>query len=91
MNKYIYIESKFNNNYKPENIKFFKNLTEDLYCSVWLDNTFCIFNSIDNILYLIYIDNNYSIISYNIIKNQKINEIKNNDNQLIISLKHFLD
>ena len=80
-----------NKNYNPENISFFTNLIEDINCSVWLDHNFCIFNSIDNILYLIYMNNNYSIIFFNILNNQKINEIKNKENLLIISFKHYLD
>ena len=46
------------------------------------DNTFLIFKSINDILYLIYINKESSFISFNLINNKIINEIKkphNND------------
>ena len=67
--KEIYSEKKdkneeFNNkianprkNSIPENIEFLTDLIkENLYCDCCLDNIFTIFNSIDNIYYLIYYD-----------------------------------
>ena len=50
-----------------------------------------IFKSINNILYFIYTNKNKSIISYNLIDNKKINEIKNAHNSTIINFRHYLD
>ena len=47
------------------NLKFLKNIVDDAYCPINLDNTFIIFESIDNILYLIYSNKNKSIIFLN--------------------------
>ena len=55
------------------------------------NDTFCLFESIDNIFYLIYSNNNKSIISFNIIDNKKINEIKNAHIYHITQFRHFLD
>ena len=68
-----------------------KDLTTDSYTHYNLDNTFIIFNSINNILYLIYATNNCSIISFNLINNQKIIEIKEAHNQYIDNFNHYFD
>ena len=54
------------------------------------ENSFTLFNSIDNILILVYGTRESSIISYNINDNQKISEIKNAHNDDIIGFNHFL-
>ena len=83
---------KQKNSVKPENIKKFINLTNDSYCYFSFDNTFCVFNSINDILYLIYSNKNM-IISFNIIENKLINKIKNcNDkDNFITNFRHYLD
>jgi hypothetical protein len=86
-NKINKIENKFN----PNNIQLLNNLTKDSYSDYTLDNTFTVFNSIDNIIYLIYTNIKKSIITYNIIDNKKINEIKNAHSRDITNLRHFLD
>ena len=70
---------------------FLKNLVTDSYSKDWLIDKFIIFKSINNILYLIYSNNNKSIISYNIIGNKKINEIKNAHEDYISSFRYYLD
>ena len=55
------------------------------------NNTFTIFKSINDILYLIYSNKNKSFISYNIIDNKKIIEIKNAHKDYITYFKHHLD
>ena len=81
-----------NNFSNPKNIQFYRDLTEDSYCQYsFLDNIFCVFKSIDNILCLIYINENKSIILYNLINNQKINEIKKAHKLSIFNFRHFLD
>ena len=78
-----------NNNLR--NIKFINDLSIDSYAYTTLDNTFSTFKSIDNILYLIYANQNKSIISYNLINNKKLNEIKNAHNNYITNFRHYLD
>lgn len=80
--------SKTNN---INNIQFLKDLTIDSYSILGFDNTFETFISIDNNLYLIYSDKNRSIISYNIINNQKLNEVRNAHNKYITNFRHYLD
>ena len=76
----------------PKNIKFLKEITKDSYSDYILDNTFCAFNSInDDMLYLIYSNKKRSIITYNLIDNKKINEIKNAHEMLITNFRHYLD
>ena len=53
------------------------NVIGDSYVYSNIDNTFAVFNSINNILYLIYSDINRSMISYDLNNKRKINEIKN--------------
>ena len=74
-----------------KNFKFYKDLTIDSYCNLDLGNSFIVFNSIDDILYLIYSNEKKSIISYNIIDNKKAIEIKNSHNEKIFNFSHILD
>ena len=75
----------------PEEIKFLKDLTNDSFSYLHLDNSFIIFKSINNILYLVYSTEEKSIICYNLINNKKINEIKNAHTSYITLFRHFLD
>lgn len=86
-NKINKIENKFN----PNNIQLLNNLTKDSYSDYALDNTFTVFISIDNIIYLVYSNVKKSIIAYNILDNKKINEIKNAHSRDITNFRHFLD
>ena len=81
----------FDNNPPFKKFKLYKDLTKDSFCTLDLDNSFIVFKSIDNILYLIYSNEEKSIISYNIIDNKKINEIKNAHNKKVFSYRHILD
>lgn len=78
---------------KIKNIKFLYDLpkTSDSYTPSSLDNTFTVFNSIDNILFLIYSNRKCSIIFYNLINNKKMTEIKNAHNSFITNIRHYLD
>ena len=78
-----------NENY-PKKIRYLKDLTIDAFSQpkINLDNTFIVFKSINNIYYLIYYTQEKSIISYNLITYQKINEIKNQD---ATNFRHYLD
>ena len=66
-------------------------LTQNSYCSNYLNNTFSVFNSINNLLYIVYSTEDKSIISYNLIA-QKINiEIKNAHKYFITNFRYYLD
>lgn len=68
----------------------FDELTKDSY-AYREKNSFIICQSLDGIIYLIYATKNKSIISYNILNSQKINEIKNAHREKITTFKYFLD
>jgi hypothetical protein len=55
---------------------FFKNITEETYADFQEANPFCLFWSIDRILYLIHGNKLCSIISYDLNNDKRINEIK---------------
>ena len=70
-------------------------ITKDSYafsssCLSRLDNTFTVFKSnFDNIIYLIYANENKSIISYNLIERKKINELANAHNNNITNFRYY--
>jgi len=74
-----------------ENIQYIGDLTKESYSYFYLDNTFTVFNSIDNILYLIYGTINKSIIACNLLENKKVIEIKNAHKELITNFRYYLD
>ena len=69
------------------NYEFIRDIATDSY-SYGIDNTMVAFKSIDDILYFIY-SKKTSIISYDLINNKKINEIKDDNNSCITNLKHY--
>lgn len=74
------------------NIEYFKDLTKTLpiyYDN--LENSFSVFNSINNVIYIIYTDRKRSIVSYNLVDNKKINEIRNAHFAVITNFRHYLD
>jgi len=79
-----------NNIKKSIKINNFKEIN-DSYSLCSLDNIFSVFNSINDILYLIYSKENKSIILYDIINDTKICEIKNAHNKVISNFRHHLD
>ena len=84
-------EANIDNFSNPKDIQFLRYITKDSYTSKIYDNAFSVFKSINNIFYLIYGNENNSIISLNLNNNQKINEIKNAHNETIINFRHYLD
>ena len=68
-----------------------KELTKDSYSQFALDNSFTIFKSINDILNLIYTNKDKSIVSYNLLDNKKILEIKNAHESYITNFRHILD
>jgi len=77
--------------FNPKNIELLNTLTKDSKIQYDLDNTFCAFKSINDLLYLIYVDKNNSIICYNILDNIKEIEIKKSHNKFISNFRHYLD
>ena len=81
---------QFHEKTKPQNIKFLKNIVEDSYA--WptnAENTFVVFKSINNILYLIYSNKNNSFICYDLDNSKKIKEI--NENIHVYVFRHNFD
>ena len=93
ISKTVRMPNNFINNSKnPNNLKFLIDISKDSYSdSDYLDNTFTVFKSINNTLQLIYSTQNKSIMSYNIMNNKKIKEIKNAHNEFITNFKYYLD
>ena len=56
-----------------------------------LDNSFLVFKSINDIIYLIYANKNCSIISYNLIDNKIVNKIKNAHKKYIMNFRYYFD
>ena len=75
----------------PQDIEFINNLVEDSYSDHTLDNTFCVFKSINNIFYLIYSNEKNSIIAYDIIYNKKINEIIKAHENYITNFRYYYE
>ena len=75
----------------PKNIQMLKEITKDSYCINGFNNTFIIFKSIFGVLTLIYSDKHQTIISYDLILNQKINQFKKAHSSEITFFNHILD
>ena len=73
------------------NIQYKKEITYDSFANTALDNTFSIFKSIEDILFLIYSNKDKSIITLNVNENKKINEIKKAHDKYITNFNHYLD
>lgn len=63
------------NDEKNIELKLQSEITTNSFCSNMEDNTFCIFNSFDKTLYLIYSTKGKSIISYNLYQKKILKEI----------------
>ena len=79
------------NNINFELIQIPNDFIKDSYAQFALGNTFSIFKSIEDILYLIYTNKNNSIVSFNLIDNKKILELKNAHENYITSFRYYLD
>ena len=76
--------SKLNENQSPKELKVFKEIIKE-------DNwNLIVFKSVYDLILVVFIGKNYSIITYNLIDNKKIFEIRKT-NQTLNELKHFLD
>ena len=85
------INRKNEKKYSAKDIEFSYDLIEDSFPRFYTDNSFNIFKSINNILYLIYSNVEKSIIIYDLINNRKIIEIKNAHKEYITNIKHCFD
>ena len=72
-------------------LKVFKSLINNSYSFYSFNKSFAFFKSINNILFIIYPTKINSLISYNLITNQKVNEIKNAHKEYISNIHHCLD
>ena len=79
------------NNNDPKKIEVSKNITKEAYAYTDLVNSFSVFKSLDEILYLIYATKEKSIICYDLEGQKTIKEIKNKHNEFITNLIHYLD
>ena len=88
----------FNKDYKDifinelnEKIEKLEEIKNHSYTSMDLDNTFTVFRSINDILYLIYSTQSKSIICYDLENQQIINKIKKSHNEFITNFKYYFD
>ena len=84
--KQIYQENK-----GPQNLTELSQITKDSYSDDVSDNTFTVFKSIQDYIFLIYSTKNKSIICYDLIGQKKLVEIKNSHQDFITNFRHFLD
>ena len=82
-------EAKENNMDIIPNINFNKIIVEDAYCSTEIDNSFDVFNSINNNSYIIYATENKSIICYNLSNNKREIEKKKTHSGYISNIKYY--
>ena len=83
--------NEINKNNNPNNIKLLCEITKSSYGCFDLDNTFAVFKTFNNLLYLVYSTKYKSLICYDLDKFQKINEIKNHHKKFITNIRHFQD
>ena len=90
--KRYYVSNNFNNNgSNPKGIKSLKTISKDSFAEIDIDNTFTVFKSINDILYLLYSNKNKSIICYEMQYQQIIKELKKCHNAYISNLRHYFD
>ena len=85
------IKESFKENKGPQNLKELTQITNDSYSDDVSDNTFTVFKSIQENIFLVYSTKNKSIICYDIIEQNKIIEIKNSHKNHITNFRHFFD
>ena len=91
LKKEIDNSSNHQENKIPNNIKLLSNIINDSYAHWNTNNSFTVFKSIKEILYLIYVNKENSIICFNLNEQRKINEIQNSHNEYISNFRHCLD
>ena len=81
----------YNDKTGPQNLKELTNITTDSYSDDVSDNTFTVFKSIYDYIFLVYSTKNKSIICFDLIEQKKIIEIKNSHKDFITNFRHYLD
>ncbi len=76
---------------EPNNFLLFSVITKDSFSSSPIENTFTIFNSCNNILFLIYATKDRSIKCINLIEKKIVTEIKEAHFKFITNFKHYFD
>ena len=72
----------------PPSIELLSDLVNNSFSIFPLDNSFIVFKSIDNLIYIIYSTVNKSIICYNLNDQKETIEIRNFHNDYIINFRH---
>ena len=76
----------------PNKIHYLTQLTDDSYSHWGIDNTFTTFTSLNNISYLVYATEEYSIHFYNLNEQKLVKEIQNaHIEDQVTNLRHFVD
>ena len=83
--------TKYEKKKAPINIKLLYTIEEKSYADYGLNNTFVVFNSFNNILYLIYSTKKKSMICYDLKNKSLISEVKNCHLGFITNIRHFAD
>ena len=76
---------------KELNIEYIKDLTKDSFAYEESVNSFCIIKTIDDLLIIIYATRSQSIISFDLINEQKIKEIENAHDKPITNFRYHFD
>ena len=76
---------------KFKNFNLISQITSDSYGGDDLSNSFCAFNSINNILHLIYSTEDKSIIDYDLNSKKIIKKLKSYHNEHISNIRYYLD
>ena len=79
------------NGSNPKDIKLLSNITNESFTEVDLDNTFTVFKSVNDLLYLIYSTKNKSIICHDLVNQRIVKELTKCHDEYITSLTHYLD
>jgi hypothetical protein len=91
LKKELVILREFHYNKNPKDMKHISDLANDSYVNLGSNNTFTVFKSINEILYLIYSNKNKSIICYDLNQQKKIAEIKKSHNEFITNFRYYYD
>ena len=76
----------------PNKIQYLTQLTDDSYSHWGIDNTFTTFTSLNNISYLVYATEEYSIHFYNLNEQKLVKEIQNaHIEDQVTNFRHFVD
>ena len=78
-------------NKDPKILKFQKDLIKDSFSSYPADNTSLIVKTIDDLLLIIYAKEDSTIVCYDIINNQKVNEVRKAHDKYITNLRYYPD